>query len=66
MIGGLSPEDGAALEAATRQGMAVAWWAARDPQRPAVLAPSGDRTFAALNAHANQLVRALRRRGLLP
>jgi long-chain acyl-CoA synthetase len=65
VIGGLSPEDGAALEAATRQGMAVAWWAARDPQRPAVLAPSGDRTFAALNAHANQLVRALRRRGLV-
>jgi long-chain acyl-CoA synthetase len=60
----LSPEEAADLEAAMRSGMAVAWWAARDPNRPAVIAPSGDRTFAALNAHANQLVRALRRRGL--
>jgi long-chain acyl-CoA synthetase len=44
--------------------MAVAWWAARAPDRPAVVAPSGGRTFAELNAHGNQLVRALRRRGL--
>ena len=57
-------DDTAALHAAMRVGMAPAFWAARDPQRPAIIAPSGDRTFGELNAHANQLVRALRRRGL--
>ena len=31
---------------------------------PAIVAPAGDRTFAELNARANQLVRALRRLGL--
>src|SRR5687767_6271810 len=60
----LTSDDRASLEAAMRVGMAPAWWAARDPHCPAVIAPSGDRTFAELNAHANQLVRALRRRGL--
>ena len=38
------------LEAAMRAGMAPAFWAARDPHRPAVIAPSGDRTFGELNA----------------
>ncbi len=47
------------------QGMLLAWWAAHDPGRPAVLSPSGDRTFAELNARANRLARALRRRGLV-
>jgi long-chain acyl-CoA synthetase len=47
-----------------RHGMAPAVTAAAAPDRPAVIAASGTRTFAELNGHANQLVRALRRRGL--
>ena len=35
----------------------------RTPERAAVIAPTGDRTYAELNANANRLVRALRRRG---
>lgn len=48
----------------TALGMAVAYWAEVVPDRPAIVSELGDRTFAELNAHANQLVRALRRRGL--
>jgi long-chain acyl-CoA synthetase len=44
--------------------MAVAHWAEVAPDRPAVVSPRGERSFAELDAHANQLVRALRRRGL--
>ena len=44
--------------------MTLAWWAEQRPDAPAVIAPSGSRTFAELNANANRLVRALRRRGL--
>jgi long-chain acyl-CoA synthetase len=47
-----------------KAGMIVAWWAEQRPDAPAVVAPSGSRTFAELNANANRLVRALRRRGL--
>ncbi len=47
-----------------RRGMVLAWWARRQPDVPAIVAPAGDRTFAELNARANQLVRALRRLGL--
>lgn len=47
-----------------RTGMGPAWHAARTPDRPAILAPTGDRTFAELNANANRLARALRHRGL--
>ena len=55
----------ALVEAASR-GMAVAHWAATHPHAPAVV--EGDRvsTFAELNAQANRLVRALRRRGVRP
>jgi len=51
---------------AVRHGMVVAHWAARHPDEPAVV--EGDRvsTFAELNAQANRLVRALRRRGVRP
>jgi long-chain acyl-CoA synthetase len=48
----------------TRAGMAVAYWAQARGERPALLSPSGRRSFSALNARANQVVRALRRRGL--
>lgn len=47
------------------QGMTLAWWAEQQPGPPAIVAPSGDRTFAELNGNANRLVRALRRRGLV-
>ena len=56
--------DREAWAAAARQGMGVAFAAARTPDRPAVIAPTGDRSYAELNANANRLVRALRRRGL--
>src|SRR5262245_4554617 len=53
-----------ALEAAMRTGMGPAWYAADRPDTPAIIAPTGDRTYAELNANANRLVRALRARGL--
>jgi long-chain acyl-CoA synthetase len=49
---------------ANARGMLVAWWAARIPDRPAVMTAYGDRTFGELNANANRLARALRARGL--
>jgi long-chain acyl-CoA synthetase len=48
------------------QGMAVAVHARRMPDRKVLLSPNGDLTWRELNGHANQLVRALRRRGLQP
>ena len=50
----------------TGVGMGVTYWAQVQPNRPALLGPHGSRTFAELNARANQLVRALRRRRLAP
>ena len=47
-------------------GMVLSHWAAQLPDTPAVRSPQGDRTFAELNADANRLVRALRRRGVQP
>lgn len=44
--------------------MTLAWWATQAPARPALVSPHGDRTFATLNGRANQLARALRRRGV--
>ena len=49
---------------AARQGMGVAFAARRTPDRPAVIAPTGDRSYEELNANANRLVKTLRRRGL--
>ncbi|MGH8995550.1 MAG: AMP-binding protein, partial [Acidimicrobiales bacterium] len=49
---------------AARTGMLIAYWASVHPQRPAIVSPAGDRTFAELNSKCNQLARALRRRGL--
>jgi long-chain acyl-CoA synthetase len=51
---------------AVANGMAIAYFAAQDPRRPAIVSPFGDRTFAELNARANQLVAALAERGLGP
>lgn len=52
--------------AAARTGMSVALFARYLPDEPAVTSPTGDRTFAELNANANRLARALRARGLRP
>jgi long-chain acyl-CoA synthetase len=57
-IAHLSDEDLAA------RGMTVAAHARRRPDASAILSQTGDRTWAQLNANANRLVRALRRRGL--
>ncbi|HEX7775421.1 MAG TPA: AMP-binding protein [Parvibaculum sp.] len=51
-------------EEAAASGMIIAWHAAMDPDRPAIISEAGDRTYAQLNARANQLVRAMRRAGL--
>jgi long-chain acyl-CoA synthetase len=44
--------------------MLHAWWAARVPDRLALVSPHGDRTYADLNTEINRLGRALRARGL--
>lgn len=41
-------------------------WAARTPDRPAIVSDSGNRTFAELDAAANRLAHALAHRGLVP
>src|SRR5690242_8066214 len=56
-----APHD---LATAAATGMTVAFHAARAPERLAIIASTGNRTFADLNASANRLVRALRARGL--
>jgi long-chain acyl-CoA synthetase len=48
---------------AVLSGMTLAYWATRNPDHPAIISTHGDRTFAQLNARANQLARALRARG---
>jgi long-chain acyl-CoA synthetase len=44
--------------------MLTAWWAARQPETPAIVTSRGGWTYAELNSRANQLARALRARGL--
>jgi long-chain acyl-CoA synthetase len=46
--------------------MTGAHWAGQLGDQPAIVSPHGDRTFSELNANANRLARALRRRGLAP
>jgi long-chain acyl-CoA synthetase len=46
------------------RGMIIAYWAEQQPDYPAFTSPAGNRSFAELNGRANQLVRALRRRGV--
>jgi long-chain acyl-CoA synthetase len=52
--------------AAAAEGMLLAWWAERIPDRLALITAHGDRTYADLNADINRLSRALRARGLQP
>ena len=58
-------DEGAGRREAAVRGLTLAWWATRQPDRPAIWSAHGDRTFAELNKRANQLSRALRRRGLV-
>jgi len=46
------------------RGMAVAWHAARGPDTPALITTVGTITYGELNARANRMARALRRRGV--
>src|SRR5207342_3706851 len=46
------------------RGMAVAWHTARGPETPALITNAGTITYGELNARANRLARALRRRGV--
>jgi long-chain acyl-CoA synthetase len=50
--------------AAASTGTTGTYWASVQPDRIALYSQYGDRTFAELDAHANQLVRALRARGV--
>ncbi|MGZ4677995.1 MAG: AMP-binding protein [Acidimicrobiia bacterium] len=52
------------LEAAAREGRVSAWFAATDPDRPALVVDGETRTYAAFDARVNRLVRALRARGV--
>jgi len=47
------------------KGLTLSWWAEQIPGNKAIISPTGDRTFAELNARVNQVARALRRRGLV-
>ena len=59
-----APAAPASIEDAAAEGRVVAWFAATEPDRPAIVAERGTLTFAELDARANQLVRALRTRGI--
>jgi long-chain acyl-CoA synthetase len=48
------------------RGTLLSWWAEQQPDALAVAGEHGQRTFAELDRRANQLVRALRRRGAEP
>ncbi|MGH0037249.1 MAG: AMP-binding protein [Myxococcota bacterium] len=50
---------------ARRRGMGIAITAREAPDRLAIASPNGDRSFDFLNARVNQLVRALRARGVV-
>jgi len=53
-------------DAAAAVGLIPAYWARRQPDVSAIVSPHGDRTFAELDASANRLARAWRRRGVVP
>ena len=57
----VDPERQARL---TGEGRAITYWAEVAPDRPAIVSPTGDRTFAELDARADRLVRVLRASGL--
>jgi long-chain acyl-CoA synthetase len=62
----MSETDSQTDEQLIAQGMTVAVHARRTPDAPAIISQNGNRTWREFNAHANQLVRVLRKRGLQP
>ncbi|MGZ8761932.1 MAG: AMP-binding protein [Acidimicrobiia bacterium] len=48
----------------TAEGRAITYWAGIAPDRPAIVSPHGDRTFADLDDRADRVVRTLRAHGL--
>ncbi|MEA3082256.1 MAG: long-chain acyl-CoA synthetase, partial [Sphingomonadales bacterium] len=60
----MSAPDPERLHAAADRGMLAAFWAGENGEHPAIISEAGDRTRAELNANANRLVRALRKRGV--
>jgi long-chain acyl-CoA synthetase len=52
------------FEAAARVGMGLAWWAREAPDRLAIIAPTGNRSYGELDSRANQLVRLFRAAGM--
>jgi long-chain acyl-CoA synthetase len=46
------------------KGLTLTWWAEEIADNPAIVSDHGSRTFAELEARTNQLIRALRSRGL--
>jgi long-chain acyl-CoA synthetase len=56
--------DHEALFAAADKGLLWSYWAAQFPDRVAIRSRAGNRTLAEVDAHANQLARALRARGV--
>ena len=51
------------LDAHSR-GLSLSYWARHRPEAPAIISNDGNRSWAELNGRVNQLVRALRARGL--
>jgi len=60
-----TPQRPAQAQPAPGPGLAIARWADSKPDRPAISSAHGDRTYAELDANANRLARALRRRGVV-
>jgi long-chain acyl-CoA synthetase len=60
-----APQPDARLALLARGAM-VSFWAGEAPGRMAVISAQGNRTYGQLDGRANQLVRALRRRGVQP
>ena len=60
----MSDDERAAMLEAAATGTTLSYWARRRPDAFAILSEHGDRTFAQLDAEANQLARAWRARGL--
>jgi long-chain acyl-CoA synthetase len=52
-------------KALAADGLTLHHWATVQPERPAIISDDGTRTFAELEARANQLARALRARGVV-
>src|SRR5437762_1459066 len=61
---GVPRPDLETLQVAADRGMLAAHWAAVRGDDRAIISDAGNRTFSETNSHANELVRALRARGV--